>query len=62
MLIIKGNILVLHKHFIQGTDGTTIYAEKMYSINFTADNKTFCLSLQYNGDNTYLFVNGEKNY
>ena len=29
------NILVLDKDFIQGIDGTTIYAEKMYSINFT---------------------------
>ena len=30
----------------------------MYSPNFTVDNKIFCLSLHYNGDNTYLFVNG----
>ena len=33
-------------------------AVKMYSINFTEDNKTFCLSLHYNGANSYLFVNG----
>ena len=32
----------------------------MYSTNFTADNKKFCLSLHYNGDNTYLFVNGKE--
>ena len=32
----------------------------MYSTNFTTDNKTFCLSLHYNGDNSYLFVNGKK--
>ena len=32
----------------------------MYSPNFTVDNKTFCLSLHYNGDNSYLFVNGEE--
>ena len=54
------NILVLGKDFIQGIDGTTIYAEKMYSFNFAADNKTFCLSLHYNGDNSYLFVNGKE--
>ena len=53
------SILVLGKGFIQGIDGTTIYAEKKYSTNFTADNKTFCLSLHYNGDNTYVFVNGK---
>ena len=37
---------------------TTIYAEKMYSINFTENIKRFCLSLHYNGANSYLFVNG----
>ena len=25
---------------------------------FTVANKTFCLSLHYNSDNSYLFVNG----
>ena len=30
------NILVLGKGFIQGIDSTTIYAEKMYSTNFSA--------------------------
>ena len=29
----------------------------MYSINFTVTNKRFCLSLHYNGANSYLFVN-----
>ena len=29
----------------------------MYSINFTENNKKFCLSLNYNGANSYLFVN-----
>ena len=32
----------------------------MYSPNFSADNKTFCLSLHYNGGNSYLFVNGKE--
>ena len=52
------NILVLGKDFIQGINGTTIYAEKTYSINFTKSSVKFCLSLHYNGDNSYLFVNG----
>ena len=54
------NILVLGREFIQKINNTTIYAEKMYSPNFTADNKIFCLSLHYNGDNSYLFVNGKQ--
>ena len=53
------NILVLGRDFIQKIDGTTIYAEKMYSPNFTVENKTFCSSLHYNGDDSYLFVNGK---
>ena len=30
----------------------------MYSINFAATKKTFCLSLHYSGANSYLFANG----
>ena len=29
---------------------------QLYSINFTENNKKFCLSLHYNGANSYLFV------
>ena len=36
------NILVLGKDFVQGLDNTIIYAEKLYSINFTENNKKFC--------------------
>ena len=32
----------------------------MYSTNFTVANKKFCLSLHYNGDSNYLFVNGKE--
>ena len=31
----------------------------MYSPYFSAENKEFCLSLHYNGDGSYLFVNGK---
>ena len=54
------NILVLGKDFIYGIDGTTICAEKMYSINFSAVRTRLCLSLHYNGDNNYLIVNGKE--
>ena len=54
------NISVLGKDFIQGINDTTIYAEKIYSTNFTVTNKKFCLSLHYNGDSSYLFVNGKE--
>ena len=30
----------------------------MYSVNFTKLDKTICISLLYNGANSYLFVNG----
>ena len=54
------SVLVFGHVLIQKINDATIYAEKMYSPNFTIDQKTFCLSLHYNGDNSYLFVNGEK--
>ena len=34
----------------------------MYSVNFTVTKKEFCLSLHYNGANSYLFVNGTEIY
>ena len=34
--------------------------EKKFSINFTKANTKFCLSLHYNADNSYLFVNGKE--
>ena len=57
----KKDILVLRKGPTQGLEHT-LTAEKMYSINFTEKNKKFCLSLHYNGANSYLFVNGTEIY
>ena len=54
------NILILGHRLTQKVNNTTIYAEKLYSPNFSAENKIFCLSLHYNGDNSYLFVNGKE--
>ena len=53
----KKDILVLRKGSTQGLEHT-LTAKKMYAINFTVTRKKFCLSLHYNGANTYLFVNG----
>ena len=58
-MIIKKDILVLGKRPTQGLEHT-LTAEKMYSINFTVIRKKFCLSLHYNGANSYLFVNSKK--
>ena len=54
------NIYVLGKKFFQGMNNKTIYAEKIYKTNFTEQSKKFVLSLHYNGDNSYLFVNGSQ--
>ena len=51
------NNLILGKGPTQGLEDT-LSADKMYSINFTEHNKKFCLSLHYNGTNSYLFFNG----
>ena len=56
-MIIKKDILVLGRGPTQGLE-CTLTSEKMYSINFTATERKFCLSLRYNGVNSYLFVNG----
>ena len=56
----ENNIFIMGDGFVQGIDDTTLYAEKIYSQNFTAVNKKFVLSLHYNGDNSYLFVNGKQ--
>ena len=55
----KKDILVLGKGPTQGLEHT-LTAEKMYSINFTVTKKKFCLSLHYNGANSYLFLMVQK--
>ena len=54
------NIYVMGDLLVQGINDTTLYAEKLYSQNFTAVNKKFVLSLHYNGDNSCLFINGKR--
>ena len=57
----KKDILVLGIGPTQGLEHT-LTAEKMDSINFTVRKKKFYLSLDYNGVNSYLFVNGTEIY
>ena len=54
------NIFIMGDGFVQGINDTTLNAEKMYSRNFTQPSTKFVLSLHYNGDNSYLFVNGKQ--
>ena len=55
----KKDIFILGKGPTQELEHT-LSAEKIYSINFTVTGKKFCLSLHYNGANSYLFVNGKE--
>ena len=54
------NIYVMGDIFVQGINDTTLYAEKVYSQNFTQPSKKILLSLHYNGDDSYLFVIGQQ--
>ena len=52
----KKDILIFGKGPTQGLEHT-LSTEKLYSINFTKENSKFGLSLHYNGEDSYLFVN-----
>ena len=54
------HIYVMGKEFVQGINDITIYAEKNFYRNFTNPGKKFMLSLHYNGNNSYLFVNARQ--
>ena len=54
------SVLIPGHSLIQKINDRSIHVEKMYRPTFTVDNKTFCLSLHYNGGNSYLFVNGKE--
>ena len=56
----RNNIYVMGKDYVQRINDTTIYAEKMYYRNFTNPGKKFVLSLHYNDNNSYLYVNGNQ--
>ena len=58
----KRYILILGKDPTQGVDDTTLTAEAQYSVNFSRSNRKNCLSMHYNGNNSFLYVNAIKVY
>ena len=44
----------------QGIHDTTLHVEEKYFRNFTEPNVKFVLGLYYNGNDSYLFVNGRQ--
>ena len=54
------HIYLMGDGLTQDINNTTIYAEKKYFRNFTEPDVKFVLSLHYNGDDSYLFVNGRQ--
>ena len=55
----KKYILILGKGPTQGLEHT-LSGKKMCSINFTEKNQKYCLNLDYNKENSYLFVMVQK--
>ena len=56
----KDKVLVLRKGLISGLNGSFGSLEKKISIDFSKARKKICLILHYNGDNSYLLVNGKE--
>ena len=56
----KNKILMLGEGPTFGMNGKFGLLEKKFSINFTKANTKLCLSLHYNANNSYLFVNGKE--
>ena len=54
------NIYVMGVGLTQGIHDTTLYVEKNFYRKFTDPGKKFVLSLHYNGDDSYLFVNSRQ--
>ena len=54
------HIYLMGDVFTQGIHDTMLYIEKKYFRNFIEPNVKFVLSLHYNGDDSYLFVNGRQ--
>ena len=51
----KNNFLILGENRTYGINRCFGSPEKKFDINFTKANTIFCLSLQNNADNSYLF-------
>ena len=58
----QNKFLILGEGDTFGINGSFGAQDKKFSINFSKAKTKFCLSLHYNGDNSYLFVNGKEIY
>ena len=58
----KRNTVIIGKGLTQELDDTKLTAEAQYSIGSSRSNRKFCLSLNYNSSNSFLFVNATKIY
>ena len=56
----KHNFLILDEGPTYCINGSFRSPEKNLSMNFTKANTKFCFRLHYNGDNSYLYVNGKE--
>ena len=54
------SIYVMGDGLPQGIHDTTLYVEKNYWRTFTVPGKKFIIRLDYNGDESYFFVNGRQ--
>ena len=54
------HIYIMGDGLTQGINDTTLYAEKKYFKNFTEPSVKIVLSLHYNSNDIYLFVNGRQ--
>ena len=58
----KKDTLILDIGPTLGLDDTMLTAEAEYITNFSRSNIKYCLSLHYNGSNSFLLVNASKIY
>ena len=58
----KKDTLILSKGPMQGLDNIMLKVEAQYSNTFSRSNGKFCLSLHYDGSDSFLFVNATKIY
>ena len=54
------NILIFGKRQTKGLDNTSLTTEAGYSINFSRSEREFCLSLHYNGSNSFYLLMPQK--
>ena len=58
----KNDFLVLGEGPAYGINGSFGSTEEKFGIDFSRANTKFCLSLLYNADNSYLFVNRKETF